>query len=1364
MGPNYHRPMADRWTLSRAGILNVYQYGDEILRFSGGRLLLRGVNGSGKSTAMNMLLPFLIEADVRRIDAAGEQTGVLRSWMLSGRDEQQPVGYLWIEFERGDEHLVCGCGIRANQSTQKATTWWFVTPRRPGIDLQLVAGRVPLNVEQLRNELGHHAVFTQDQRSAYRTKIRADLFGGADIDQHLRLLHIVRSPRVGDRIDSDLTAYLNDALPQLSDEAIDDAARPLQNLEEHRRAVAALAATAEALDGLCDVYRSYAATETRRHASAALALVGEARACKRRERSAKDAERRGEEARSDALEVVKNLDADLERLAAEIEGLKEQPAYREGARLEHLRARVSALARLIDEAHQQVALRLDQLESARDSVRRAAEESGSDLRNLVDALSDVAALAAGQGLGAHRIDVPTVTTHLLDDDLTTSDQTTTDHDLEVPSAELTTEGLSAATSNLLGAVAARRADLDQVRRLLAEVQTAEQSLSESERALESALVAADTAEHRSAAARAALESTTTEFTERLRSWVSEANELVAPGDSGPAAVALATLSDPTVGVDVVAARAQLIDQLAEVVDDYSESLRTEASTIGARRTIDVDRVDELSAELERLRSLPEPDVPNAPWQQREGIALGQLVEFAENVDTDEQLGYEAALEASGLLGATVHGGGAELRHGELVVTATSTPVEQPLAAVLTVVVPEELQGRVDAGLVRRVLESISTDAGGTGAHSMVAADGSFRFGVLRGRHVRTELALVGAAARFAALQRQIAAIVAERAAAQSAVDRHDAELVVITKRLQANRSLRNALPATRELDRALDKSEQADQEAAAATELTATRRAERDAAEATVSNAAEVLRRAAATAHLPFTSDGLDQTSEALTALADRTRAVEGLSTALTRSTAAWIRSGNAHVSAVAEVHRARTTLELRIAEHQPLAMTLATAEDALGVDYDEIVAAIERSTAEHEQAKAALPDARATAEQRVEELARLKAATATAQGASAAAERAAGDELPRLRRMLAVPGFVDALRPPGEEQLPVPVVTESADGVAELATALLSGVPEPVSPATAESVRQSLRQRRDRLGVNWDAGDRQPDETLPCEVEVTGPLGQGRMPLVTATVAVHEQLDNLTSLLTAQQDQALRNLLQGLIAKEVSSKLHAARELVALMNQRLAQVSTAHGISARLRWTRRNDLDDSLQSIVTLMSTTPDLRTEAEDATLAAALSSRLDEARRADPDAPYDQLIGQVLDYRQWHEMAVMLERPGRSPERLTRRTALSEGEKKVVSYLPLFAAVAASCDALAESDPTAPRFVLLDDAFAKVSEDNHPKLFGLLVDLDLDFIATSERLWGTYSTVPGLAITEVVRDARSGVILLEHARWDGAVQTAR
>ena len=52
----------------------------------------------------------------------------------------------------------------------------------------------------------------------------------------------------------------------------------------------------------------------------------------------------------------------------------------------------------------------------------------------------------------------------------------------------------------------------------------------------------------------------------------------------------------------------------------------------------------------------------------------------------------------------------------------------------------------------------------------------------------------------------------------------------------------------------------------------------------------------------------------------------------------------------------------------------------------------------------------------------------------------------------------------------------------------------------------------------------------------------------------------------------------------------------------------------------------------------------------------------------------------------------------------------------------------------------------------------LFGLLVDLDLDFVITSERLWGDHDTVPSLAIYEALRDpAQRGIAQFEY-RWDG------
>jgi hypothetical protein len=71
-------------------------------------------------------------------------------------------------------------------------------------------------------------------------------------------------------IDLDLPQYLEDALPQLSETALDDAAQPLEDLEEHWRNVEDLERTATALQAIKAVYRSYARTELHRVADEAM--------------------------------------------------------------------------------------------------------------------------------------------------------------------------------------------------------------------------------------------------------------------------------------------------------------------------------------------------------------------------------------------------------------------------------------------------------------------------------------------------------------------------------------------------------------------------------------------------------------------------------------------------------------------------------------------------------------------------------------------------------------------------------------------------------------------------------------------------------------------------------------------------------------------------------------------------------------------------------------------------------------------------------------------------------------------------------------------------------------------------------------
>jgi uncharacterized protein (TIGR02680 family) len=1345
--------MAERWTLERAGITNVYQYGDEVLRFGGGRLLLRGVNGSGKSTAMNMLLPFLLEADTRRIDAAGEQAGVLRSWMLSGRDEPQPVGYLWVEFRRSvdggpADYLTCGCGIRASRSTDRVTTWWFVTPRRPGIDVALVEAKTPRSIDALRAELGPNAVFAHDQRGAYRAEVRNKLYGGADLDQHLRLLHVVRNPRVGDRIDVDLPSYLQDALPQLSEAALDDAAQPLEDLEEHRRNVEDLTRTATALEALDATYRDYARTELHARARAALELVTQHRARTRDEAAIRTRRTAAEAERDRAADTIEAGEADARRLRHEIETLKARDAYKAGADLTDLRDHVASLTAAVDSAQVEVDRADNRRVAAKQSALAAARDVAGDTSNVRDRLADLTRLHLHAGLTVRPPDVPTIQLRPGRSD-----------ELELPMSELDLSPTRRSVGDLRAAGQSRAGDVREVRGAIVTVERALAAVTIAEREATRAEHDAQAARDRAIEARATRDATVVSWRESLRTWA-------------------AKLTGHEQAHDVAAAVPTDIDgpDLAERRDDVAAALFARAhaavehhgrlvAALDARLDAQQRAAIEAEAHLAELLARALPDPPLAAWQhERRRPCLAEVVDFHAHVTDARRAGLEAAMEAAGLLSAEVRGDGLVLADGQLVARA-GKPAEMSLASLLFAAgETTELNERVT-----QILDSISVDPelfDSGDDLTLVATDGRFRVGVLHGRHAKATAEHIGIAARRATLDRQrteAEAVLVDASAAVTATE---------TERAQRRRlghdaaAIRKELPSPTAVADAVVRLDLAEQQADDAITAAADRRRDLTSAEEAHGRAADELRRVAATLGLPHDIEGLDDTDRTLRELSAGCDLLGNELGALARSVQQWMQRGGDWEQAVDDADAAaHSLLEATRAREQP-AIKLATLEDTVGAEYDEIVQTIAISQGD-------LDDVGTRIERAQQE--RLDAHGAAlglaAEERSAAELRHAAQasclaSLEDLRRTMAVPGLLpSALH--GDESDDIgddgtfPTVTEDPAGLHELAGTLAARVPAPARGAvSAESVRQSLRQRRDAIGAGWDAEDHQPHEALPLHVEVTGPLA--RAPLRDAAVRVQGELRSKASLLSAQQDQALRNLLQGLIAREVAEKLHAARELVVRMNRRLDTVTTSHGIGVSLRWQRRDDLDESLATTIALLSKAPDLRTADEDRVLTAALSERIAEARREDPDAPYRDLIGGVLDYREWHRMGLVLHRPGRDDERLSRRTALSEGEKKMVSYLPLFAAVAASCDALAEGAPDAPRFVLLDDAFAKVSEDNHPKLFGLLVELDLDFIATSERLWGTHATGPELAITEVLRDADLGVIVLEHSRWDGATRS--
>jgi hypothetical protein len=242
--------------------------------------------------------------------------------------------------------------------------------------------------------------------------------------------------------------------------------------------------------------------------------------------------------------------------------------------------------------------------------------------------------------------------------------------------------------------------------------------------------------------------------------------------------------------------------------------------------------------------------------------------------------------------------------------------------------------------------------------------------------------------------------------------------------------------------------------------------------------------------------------------------------------------------------------------------------------------------------------------------------------------------------------------------------------------------------------------------------------------------------------------------LLTDRERARFEQHILGELGDAIRRRRVEATDLVEAMNSLLTGVTTSQGIRMRLDWRLREDVSAEAREAIRLLTQPVGALLPEERATLRDSLHRLIEASRAESPELSYSEHLGVALDYR------IKYTRPeseGRWLE-LHRRSPLSQGEQKVLCYLPLFAAAAAHFTSLAGAAPFAPRLVLLDDAFPKIDVRTHPLLFGLLVQLDLDFVITSERLWGDHDTVPSLAIYEALRDpAQRGIAQYEY-RWDG------
>src|SRR5438445_13450291 len=88
-----HSRFERRWHLVGAGLSNVWRFGDLELSAASGRLLLRGPNGTGKTTALEALAPYLLDLNGSRMSAGKARTTNLSSLMREGAVGRRRFGY-----------------------------------------------------------------------------------------------------------------------------------------------------------------------------------------------------------------------------------------------------------------------------------------------------------------------------------------------------------------------------------------------------------------------------------------------------------------------------------------------------------------------------------------------------------------------------------------------------------------------------------------------------------------------------------------------------------------------------------------------------------------------------------------------------------------------------------------------------------------------------------------------------------------------------------------------------------------------------------------------------------------------------------------------------------------------------------------------------------------------------------------------------------------------------------------------------------------------------------------------------------------------------------------------------------------------
>jgi len=1358
----------------RAGIINLWDYFDEEFVFADGRLALRGHNGSGKTKALEVLFPFVLDGslDARRLDPfSGENRTMKANLLYRGQDSEH--GYVWMEFARPGETVTLVVGLTAHKNMDRPRPSFYLTGKRMGIDFGLLsADSRPLTAKQLTAILGRDAHYG-DKRGAYTEAVDARLFGlGRErYAQLLDLLIALRRPLLAKDLDpGKVSETLTAGLSPVDDELVTQAARDFENLAAVQKQYDDLAAADAAVRAFLDQYVSYLRVHTRHEldqvagrmsaAAGSLAAIGNAAREVSRSGSREQRWRQAEAGAKTSMDTCQ----------ARLFALRDRDGYKDHEKLALRRGH-------LEQEKRDLAAEQARLGRARANVSGLADEAA----RVADRLAEVDRAA---GRYARRL-------------AETAD-----------SSGISRDGSAADTGDDLpvtakARAAARRDDIREVRDHLARVRDAERDRDGAESSLGTARQSTETCEKSCREADDRLAAARVDLSARLEAW---AGRWI--GDEPYAAVTAGQVELLAAALDGIGSPDA--PSLAELFGTLTAGRGRALTAQGQRlRTRDAD-LGEVAARLaseretvagERDDGPPASDLRPADRAERAGAPLWWLADFRPGVDADTAAAIEGALYGAGLLTAWVHPdpsltmaavGAAEADGYLIALPAAARPTGRTLADVL---VPEQ-QDMVAPGLVEAVLSSIALSESippeSIASGPVVTTQAQFSYGPHLGARPKPAPEFIGATNRAARRRLRLAELDRQLGRVKRQRDELAAELGLVADALANSELARSELPRTAPVLDALQKVSEAAAHLSAARGRLDEAKTALDGKIADLDARTRRLRRSAADRDMPVSPD---EVSAVERAVAEFERAAEDLVRA--RGDAADLgadlkgrrdRIGRLSLEndETAELLGERqagylaSDTELRVleqasgAEYEQISAEIAETEGTLRAAKAEQKTAGDNAAAEHDKLVAGRRDLERGGEALVVAISELLTQSAVF------AHYAHGDLRPLL-------GVTEIAPWPGASSWPDP-----GQAAAALADQVLTVESGTVESGTVEAIRAvlpvgvtalldaySAATRGGRAitdGVLQNAVDRmwgayrefenalkagedgyQADLTGSAPFIVAVATSEGRKSAAAFARKIAEDVENQGVLLEERERTVLEDSLLTALAQQIHSRVLAAKDLVAAMDADTRSKPMSSGMAIGISWVR-SDKRTEQQALVSRMldrdaaGLGPDGLAE-----LRAQLRAMIHDHRAGNPRDTYREVLAAVLDYRSWHAFELQLLSPGSPAQRLTRKkhSEMSGGEKSAAIHMPLFAAANAL---YLSSKPTCPRMVALDEAFAGIDDKFKPELLGLTVKFDLDLFMTGHDLWVNYPTVPLIAHYDMQHDKAAHALSTLLVLWDG------